>query len=364
MAVILKIESFALNYDAKVPSLDVIFRVSPAGTIKILRFTFILGLSTGERFTLGQGFETPQMSSGQSVWQSQDFLLTSTLELGHEKVAIIDRYLSKISRDNDITFQVTVSCDYVRQMPGAEAGVDHVKYENHHQSFYHSVPRSHWDRWVTHWGKLQTVVAVSGVVARKLEELKERTGNLGYEELIGLLLDNFIPTKVALETLFVSTLPTKKDIKTRLEDMLSRAGKDSHDVLITGWIDGSITTLLHGLLGQGVTVLVLTRSSTEKGVTSAVRDLQKIGAEIRKNDMVHARIVIVGEHEVLVSSADPKASSLVDNREAGVYSSNPLVVRAARAFFEEVWGEVGGSEIPLLRPGAKPSRMPVPGIDN
>jgi phosphatidylserine/phosphatidylglycerophosphate/cardiolipin synthase-like enzyme len=84
---------------------------------------------------------------------------------------------------------------------------------------------------------------------------------------------------------------------------------------------------------------LLTRYSKEKGVTNAIQQLRKAKAEVKRNNMVHARMLIVGEREVIVSSADPKASSLVDNREAGICSNNPVVVRAAGSFFEEVWNE-------------------------
>jgi hypothetical protein len=359
MTISVQISAVGLDYDFKVPSLNFIFRISPGGTnIKILRFVYTLWFSTGERFILGYGKETPRTGGGQSIWQSQDTTVTSTFELGHEKASLIDRALSKMSRDNDLMLELSIACDYVEQIKAVE-GADYVKFQSHTQSLYHPVPRSHWDKWLTHWGKLQTVIVVSGAVARKLDELRVQTGNLGYEELVGLLLDNFVPTPAALESTFVSTLPTNKEIKTKLEDMLAR-GADSREVSLTGWIDGSITTHLQGLLSQGVTVRLLTRSSTEKGVTSALQHLQKVGAQVRKNDMVHARIVIVGEREVLVSSADPKASSLVDNREAGIYSTNPVVVRAARSFFEEVWAEVEGHQMSSLKVKTQPQKMPTP----
>ncbi len=191
---------------------------------------------------------------------------------------------------------------------------------------------------LSHWGKLQTVITVSGAVARNLAELKQQTGNIGYEELIGLLLDSYIPARIPLETTFVCTLPSKKAIQTRLQETLTNA-ESAKEVSLTGWIDGSIIPALQDLLRKGVHVRLLTRHSTEKGVTNAIQQLRKSRAKIRRNDMVHARMLIVGDQEVLISSADPKASSLVDNREAGVYSTNPVIIRAARGFFEEVWNE-------------------------
>jgi phosphatidylserine/phosphatidylglycerophosphate/cardiolipin synthase-like enzyme len=143
---------------------------------------------------------------------------------------------------------------------------------------------------------------------------------------------------VALQTAFLCTLPTKKEIQAKLEETLERAD-DVKEVSLTGWIDGSVITHLQNLLSKGVHVRLLTRYSKEKGVTNAIQQLRKAKAEVKRNDMVHARMLIVGEREVIVSSADPKASSLVDNREAGICSNNPVVVRAARSFFEEVWNE-------------------------
>ena len=141
-----------------------------------------------------------------------------------------------------------------------------------------------------------------------------------------------------MEQLFLCTTPSEKQIRMKIDDILKGA-INAQEVLISGWIDGAFVDLLKKLLDNGVKVRIIARSSTQKGDKDAIKELKLSGAEIKTNNMVHARLLIVKDKETIISSADLKTDSMDNNREAGIYCTIPTIVRGATKFFEKVWDE-------------------------
>jgi phosphatidylserine/phosphatidylglycerophosphate/cardiolipin synthase-like enzyme len=63
------------------------------------------------------------------------------------------------------------------------------------------------------------------------------------------------------------------------------------------------------------------------------------GGNCKSNWKIHSRMVIVDKHEVLISSSDLDRNGLIDQYNAGIYTSDKETVEAAIKFFENIWNE-------------------------
>lgn len=83
----------------------------------------------------------------------------------------------------------------------------------------------------------------------------------------------------------------------------------------------------------------------EEDVKSGITDLDKfrvltrLGAEIRYNNNVHAKMVFIDSKIAIISSANLTRKGLSVNYEAGVVIKNQDKVKKALKFFKGVWDE-------------------------
>jgi len=261
----------------------------------------------------------------------------SSLELGYQKLAFIEKAM-KSTPESDVCFELQIDVDYWEDKGSTETNDlrKHGSESAHIRNL--SVARSHWTKWLAHWGKDVRTITISGLLAKQLDELIPEWGALDYDDLIGTMTKRFREAPFKIENQFLCTLPTKRTLQRKLVDILADT-TGIEEVLITGWIDGVLLPELRRLLEGGIRVRIITRFSQEKGVRDAIHRLSESNAAIRENKMVHARMIIVGDKHVIVSSADLKTDSLSENREAGIYTTDPTIIGAARSLFEEIWNE-------------------------
>ena len=90
-----------------------------------------------------------------------------------------------------------------------------------------------------------------------------------------------------------------------------------------------------------LTFKMITRPKDDKGVNRKVIDqLNKYsGGNCKSNWKIHSRMVIVDKHEVLISSSDLDRNGLIDQYNAGIWTSDKETVEAAIKFFENIWTE-------------------------
>ena len=83
------------------------------------------------------------------------------------------------------------------------------------------------------------------------------------------------------------------------------------------------------------------RDDVKKGITDPdkLRVLQNMGAEVRYNNNVHAKMVIVDSEVAIISSANLTGRGLRVNYEAGVKVNDKKPVKMAEEFFYGVWEE-------------------------
>jgi len=73
----------------------------------------------------------------------------------------------------------------------------------------------------------------------------------------------------------------------------------------------------------------------EPAVESLKAKLQK---NLKINNLIHSRIIIVDNHEMICGSADLHSNSLGgDKIEGGIWTRDPIVVKEAGLFFEAIW---------------------------
>jgi phosphatidylserine/phosphatidylglycerophosphate/cardiolipin synthase-like enzyme len=95
---------------------------------------------------------------------------------------------------------------------------------------------------------------------------------------------------------------------------------------------------------QGITIKIITnfrKEDVERGITDAdkLRALHDLGAEIRYNNNLHAKMVFVDGKTVIISSANLTKRGLSVNYEAGAVIKDREKVQEAVKFFDNVWKE-------------------------
>jgi len=278
--------------------------------------------------------------------------IVSSFELGYNGLSLIER-----EREDDVHFEITVYGSIVMKKVEKTQPEETEKEWMSGTHYYKdtnflvfggirtniTIAESTWLKWLNQWGKNITTITLSGESARKLNWIKRELKVSSDENLIERIEESLIELEklrkgVKVNQSLLWTLPQEKEIRVKMDELLNRVAGQKGEVLITGWIEGALEPALHGILKNGGKVRILARKSSEKGVNDTLNRLKKSGANIKTNNMLHARIV-VGEGECMISSADLKTDSLDQNREAGVYTTDPTIVKRAKDFFEKVWNE-------------------------
>mgnify|MGYP001147208952 CR=1 FL=1 len=331
------IEKIEANPQGSLPSLKIQFKVTNTFQrgVRLLpiRYDMYYLLRFSEQGYLGSGvtLDSSQLDPGGNK------MIISNFELGFSKASILETWM-KSESESDLRLSFNVAVEYIEYVSSSAEGEKIFIRPFSQQNLSFTVARSTFFNWLKLWGRQARVIYVSGDLAKELDHLKSEAGALDYEDLIGTLVDRYRKQPAKVDELFLHTLPEDKKLRTKIAEILDRP-ENVHEVLITGWIDGVMLDRLNQLFQKGVEVRIIGRHSDEKGVTDAMTRLQRGGAKIKMNNMMHARLIIIDDKEVIVSSADLKSDSLDINREAGIHSTNPTTIREARKFFENVWNE-------------------------
>ncbi|NOY10820.1 MAG: hypothetical protein GXO67_01775 [Archaeoglobi archaeon] len=174
-------------------------------------------------------------------------------------------------------------------------------------------------------------------------------------------------TIVAFSALFVYTLRLEKrlkkhevvknppwsgDLLAKMKEMIQRAEKEilitSPHIYYTDWL----TAELQPLMSRGIKFRIITWPSYRRDVYRSVEEVQEDKKQyftlkrflemfppgsVRLNDNIHAKMLIIDEREVLITTANLSQTGLYENYEVGVYADNPDLAKRAKEFFELVW---------------------------
>lgn len=74
-------------------------------------------------------------------------------------------------------------------------------------------------------------------------------------------------------------------------------------------------------------------------IAKSVLDILSISTrgKVRTNPVIHARMLIIDDKEVLISTSDLTRDQLFDEYNAGIWTRNPTIVESAIKFFDNVW---------------------------
>lgn len=76
-------------------------------------------------------------------------------------------------------------------------------------------------------------------------------------------------------------------------------------------------------------------------ISKSVLDILNISTrgKVRTNPIIHARMLIIDDKEVLISTSDLTRDQLFDEYNAGIWTRNPNIIENAIKFFDNVWEE-------------------------
>ncbi len=93
-----------------------------------------------------------------------------------------------------------------------------------------------------------------------------------------------------------------------------------------------------------IEIKIITRPARDiKGfrerIAKNVLDILNVASKgnLKKIDIIHSRIIIIDENEVLISSADLTRDSLFDEFNAGIWTQNKNTVKQAIEYFNNIW---------------------------
>jgi len=155
--------------------------------------------------------------------------------------------------------------------------------------------------------------------------------------------DQYKPT-IESKYSFVYNSIEEKSLKTKVEEILDRAG-EGEEILITGWIGSFAIRFLRALKERNIKFRIIThRPNSPKRGKSASDEYdiftkvltKEFSDNVRILGKLHARL-LVSEKEALVSTADFTKDSHEEKFEAGISTTDGLIILKLKKFFEKMW---------------------------
>jgi hypothetical protein len=165
-------------------------------------------------------------------------------------------------------------------------------------------------------------------------------------------LDNLIFDYEKARPQFVHTSPIfkeklhVKDIRNKLFEMLHSAEKEIR--ICSLFIDMLYEELI-GIKNEKpyIDIKIITRPSKEidglrEKIARNVLELLKISTKgnLKQFELIHSRMIIIDEKELLVSSADMTYIGLIDEFNAGIWTKDHDTIIKAIEFFDNIWKQL------------------------
>ena len=134
-----------------------------------------------------------------------------------------------------------------------------------------------------------------------------------------------------------------KEIYAKVRDMLNSA--EAEIKILSPYMDVMYEDIVDlAKNNTGISIKLITRPSRDiqgmrERIAKNVLDLLKIATRgnLRTNEILHARMIIVDDKEALISSADLTRDQLVDEFNAGIWVRDEETVKRATDFFDNIW---------------------------
>ncbi len=166
------------------------------------------------------------------------------------------------------------------------------------------------------------------------------------ETLINQKIEQTKPHFVHTSPIFDQRMHVK-DIYVKIREMLNSAETEIKILsLYIGMMYEDIVNLAEN--NPNLSIKLITRPSkdikgTREKIARNVLDLLKMATkgDLKTNEILHARMIIVDDKEALISSADLTRDQLIDEFNAGIWVRDEETIKRARAFFDNIWEESG-----------------------
>lgn len=292
---------------------------------------------------LGDIISSHEVLLGSILQENETFTLN--LELDHTKLNAIELARRKLSIPKK---EVGLSLKGMVLYRSKENITLHndlisIHYRNYTENHIR-ITENDWLEYLKMWGKGIRTITVFNNSAKRLQEMWQKVGATSDEDFIEKLYENQIELGTLkkgekISQYFICTLPDERSIKDKAREILNRVASNKASALICGWVGSTLEPDVQNILKNGGEVKIICRPEEPgKEVKDVLERIKKSGADIKKDKMMHAR-VIVGDEECMIMSADMNTFSLDSSREAGVYTTDPVVSERAKRFFEKVWEE-------------------------
>lgn len=169
--------------------------------------------------------------------------------------------------------------------------------------------------------------------------------------LIANELDNLILNYEKTRPIFIHTSPIYKgnlfvkDIRNRILEMLHSAEKE---IRISSLYIDMLYEEIIGIKNEKpqIDIKIITRPAKDvKGLRERIAlnvlHLLEISTKgnLRKVDLIHSRMIIIDDKELVVSSADMTYVGLIDEFNAGIWTKDRDAIIKATEFFDNIWKE-------------------------
>jgi hypothetical protein len=237
------------------------------------------------------------------------------------------------SRREDIAWELKIEgkVRYRMMRDGSLAGEDSID-----KSFKFTTSIAEWKK-VLGLMSYQLVLLPNELV-NELEALRRRWGFWKVDDVIAKFLDVYKGEQIGISQQFLVTLYETKSIRDKLAEFADKSANFREVRVSSLYLDNAGTEHLIKMLKNKVKVKLLTRKKGEKKAhEDALSILKQLGAEIKYDNMLHARIIIFDDVAVIISSADLDSEGLNNQKQAGILSFDKIVVRDAINFFDKAW---------------------------
>lgn len=141
---------------------------------------------------------------------------------------------------------------------------------------------------------------------------------------------------------FLSTIPPyDKSLLDYSQKMVKTASENLK--IITPYIDMSLIALLLEKHDEKIDIKIITRDRNNfsgKSSKEAYEHIhKKLGNNHKHDNLIHSRIIIRDDVEALVSSADLTQDSLLGQFNAGIATTNNIMVNKLLDYFQQVWNK-------------------------
>ena len=142
-------------------------------------------------------------------------------------------------------------------------------------------------------------------------------------------------------TEFIWTAPASDVIQSKIMDIISQTKEEF--VVVSPWIDSEQVMFFHYSMMDSENETFgrfVLRGSGNKQEIKMFKELSKeLGDRVRmkRNEILHAKIVLVDGSNAVISSANLIKTSLSRNYEAGVFSRDRSVISDVNFFIESLW---------------------------